>query len=220
MKKLFLFVASLVLTLPAFAQLEQGQHMVGARLGLGFQLNNTGIRYADNDDTVNWGSLGGDVALSYSYLLTPSVGVGAEVSRGDFSGVDLVELGSHQDVEDDTRLYSFMLTTRLTANPQHLFRFYLPIGAGLVSATQDLNIDYHGLKYHRKKTDNSFGWFAGLGMEGDIGRHGWSVGFEMRYNAFWYETDKLLKNAPAPIHSRGTRRLDYMTFLFRVDKRF
>lgn len=220
MKKIVLTLVVILFSIPAFAQLEQGQHMLGIRAGIGFQLNNAGISYGPGGGTADWGTLGADAALSYYYLATPYVGVGAEISYGSFNGGDLTNVGTHHEVTDDTNLYSFMLSARLTPNPEQRFRFYVPLGVGLVTATQDLDIDYHSTRYQKKATDNSFGWFVGLGLESDIGHKGWSWGVEMRYSAFWYNSNKLANGAPDSIQADGKRRLDYMTFMLRVNKRF
>lgn len=220
MKKWLLLTLVIFLTFPAWAQLEQGEQMVSLRGGLGFQLNNSGISYTPYGGTVDWGTLGGDLALSYHYFTNPYIGVGAEISRAHFSGNDLANVGSNHEAEDTTVLYNFMLATRFTANPENRFRIYMPLGAGLVSARQELKINYHNLHHTQKATDNTFGWFIGLGLESDIGQNGWSWGFETRYNAYWFDTDKLVKNAPAGIEADGKRRLEYMTFSLRVSKRF
>ena len=218
-KRIIFTVIAVLLAIPACAQLKQGQHIIGVHASLGFQLNNAGISYSDHGGSVDWGTLGGDFGLSYYYLIDSHIGIGAEIARGDFAGSDLTSSSNHK-IEDDTTLYNFMFAARLTPSPESRFRFYIPIGIGLVSATQDLKIDYHGDHHHKKASDNSLGYFVGLGMESDIGQHGWSWGLEMRYNAFRYDSDKLVKGAPASIHADGKRRLDYMTFMLNINKRF
>ena len=59
MKKLFFLLATLFFCLPSFAQLTQGNQLIGARLGLGFQLENSGVSYSDYS-RVDWGSLGAE----------------------------------------------------------------------------------------------------------------------------------------------------------------
>jgi len=220
MKKVLLAVVLAFLTLPVCAQLEQGQHMLGGRLGLGFQLNNSGVMYSNQNNSVDWGTLGAEYGLSYYYIATPAVGVGAEITYGDFEGGSFDNLFSSDDAEDDTHFFSVMATARYTANPENRFRFYAPIGLGIVSAHQHLSIDTHTIHYNKKAKDSSVGWFIGVGMEGDIGNEGWSLGAEARYSAFWFDSDKLTREAPAEVKSRGTRRLDYLTFMVRLSKRF
>ncbi len=218
MKKLIFTILAVTLSMPALAQLTQGQHMFGGRLGLGFQLENSGVSYSDHD-RVDWGTLGAEYGLSYYYLLTPRVGLGADLSYANFDGGELFE--SDEDVSNKTNLFNAMLSARLTANPSNLVRFYVPFGLGLATAQQDIHIDKHGTHYDKKATDTSFAWFIGAGFEFDLGRdNGWSMGLEARYNTFHYDTDKLTRHAPATVSGDGNRRLSYMSFQLRVNKRF
>lgn len=218
MKKIIFSVVVLFLSWPVFAQLPQGQHMIGGRLGLGFQLENSGVSYTPYN-RVDWGTLGVDYGLSYYYFLTDYVGVGADVSYGDYEGGDFFV--SSEKVDDRTKIFNTMLSARFTANPSDSFRLYMPIGLGITTAQQKLHIDDSGVQYDKKATDTSFGWFVGAGFEFDLGRYsGWSMGFETRYHAFRFDTDRLTRDAPAPIHGDGNRRLSYMSFQLRVNKRF
>ena len=218
MKKSLLIFVAVFFSVPSFAQLAQGQHLVGVRGGLGFQLQNSGITYSEGDSRADWGSLGAEGALSYHYLLTDHFGLGAELSFGDYDGANLT-WSSSKSVEDKTRLYNAMLSARYTTNPGDGARFYFPFGIGLVAARQDLDINYN-VQYAKKKTDTSLGLFIGAGLEFDIGSNGWGFGLETRYNTFWYDTDKLVAGAPAPIHGDGNRRYEYMTFNVTVFKHF
>ncbi len=218
MKKLILCVVSLFFCVPVFAHLSQGQHLVGGRLGLGFQLENSGVSYS-NYDRVDWGSLGAEYGISYYYLLTDRVGIGADLAYGDFDGGELFV--SADKVDNKTKLFNAMLSARFTANPSHLFRLYMPVGLGLTAARQHMRIKKSGMDYDQKATSTSLGWFIGAGFEFDLGRHsGWALGCETRYNAFHYDTDKLTRDAPPAIQGDGNRRLSYMSFHLQVNKRF
>ena len=218
MKKLIFCLTVLLISLPAFAQLEPGQHIVGGRIGLGFQLENSGVSYSDND-RVDWGSLGAEYGLFYYYALTRHVSIGADISYGDFDGGELFE--SNEDVDNKTTLFNAMLSTRLTANPDDSFRFYLPLGIGMTSAQQHMHIKKPGIDFDKKATDTSLGWFVGAGFEFDLGaQSGWTMGLETRYNTFHYDTEKLTEGAPAAIQGDGNRRLSYMSFHLQVNHRF
>ena len=218
MKKLFFLLATLFFCLPSFAQLTQGNQLIGARLGLGFQLENSGVSYSDYS-RVDWGSLGAEYGLSYYYLITDKVGIGADVSYGDFDGGDLFV--SSDKVNDRTRLFNTFLSARLTSNPSGVFRLYMPLGIGITTSHQHLHIDKGGTQYENRATDTSLGWFAGAGFEFDFGRGSdWSMGLETRYNSFSVDTDRLTRNAPAAVKGVGNRRLSYMSFQLRVNKRF
>ncbi len=218
MHKLILCVMMFMLAVPSFAQLTQGQHMAGGRLGLGFQLENSGISYT-SDDRVNWGSLGAEYGLFYYYSVTDHIGLGADLAYGDFDGGELFE--SSEDVDNKTKLFNAMLSARLTANPSSSFRWYLPVGIGLTRAQQNMHIHKNAIHFDQKATDTSLGWFIGAGFEFDLGHHsGWALGLETRYNSFRYDTSKLTAHAPAAIQGDGNRRLSYMSFQVQINKHF
>ena len=219
MKKLLIFISVLFFSLPAFAQLGQGQNMISGNLGLGFQLNNSGIQYSAGGPNLDWGSLGIDYAIAYHYLITRYLALGAELGAGSYDGANITFSNKNQ-ANSYVRLFRGMLSARFNANPGSRFRFYIPLGAGIVRATQAIDIDYWGTKYHNKKTDNSLTWFLGAGLEFDIGDNGWNWGLQTRYNVFTYDTDKLVKNAPAPIQGDGKRKYEYMNFMLTISKRF
>lgn len=219
MKKIILLCFILLGYTPAFAALEQGDHLIGGRVGLGFQLENSGISYSTYDDRVDWGTLGLEYGLSYYYFITDHIGLGADVSYGDFDGGELFV--SVDKVDDETKIINTMLSARLTANPSSVFRLYIPLGIGVTTARQNMKIRVSGVHYEHAATDASLGWFAGAGFEFDLGREsGWSLGLEGRYNAFEFDNDKLVRDAPAAITGAGKRRLSYISLQLRVNKRF
>jgi len=219
MKKLLIFLSVFFISFPAFSQIEQGQHIVGGNLGLGFQLQNSGIQYSNSGSKLDWGTLGVDYGINYHYVLVPHFALGAEISGGSYDGADLTF--SNSDKTNDTvKLFRAMVSARLIANPESRARFYIPFGLGLNCADQDIEIDYSGAKYNGNKTYNSLGWFLGAGLEFDVGNSGWSWGLETRYNVFTYDTDKLVSNAPAPITGDGKRKYEYMNFMLSISKRF
>ena len=61
MKKIIIACAVWLLGVPSFAQLSQGQHLLGGRFGLGFQLENSGVSYSEYN-RVDWGTLGAEFA--------------------------------------------------------------------------------------------------------------------------------------------------------------
>ena len=219
MKKLLFFLTVLFLSLPAFAQLEKGQHILDIKGDLGFQLVNSGITYSNYGGRVDWGTLGVEIGASYYYLVSRHFGLGADISYGDFDGGDFTWSATNK-VDDTTHLFNAMLASRFTVNPDKRFRLYIPFGLGLTLARQNLYINYYGTEYSKKKTDTSLGLFIGAGLEFDVGHNGWSWGLETRYNTFWYDTEKIVKDAPSPICGDGNRRYEYMTFRLHISKRF
>ena len=220
MKKLALLAAVLLCTPHVFAQLEKGDQIVGGNLGLGFQLQNSGVEYNSVHSRVDWGSTGADIGGYYYYALTPHWAVGGNIDFGFFDGGDFT-IGKHNNITHYTHLYNNMLSARFTLNPAHAFRFYVPVGAGLTISHQKMDIYYNHTSYHKKHTGYSFGWFVGLGMEGEIGHNGWTIGTEMRLNGFSYNYGKLVDNAPAQIRATERKRhLSYMSFHLTIGKRF
>lgn len=191
--------------------------MIGGRFGLGFQLENSGVSYTDHD-RIDWGTLGTAFGLSYYYLTNNYIGLGADLSYGNFEGGELFK--SSEDIDDKTHLFNAMLSARFTANPSSKFRLYVPVGLGVTTAQQDIHIDKYGVKHDKKATDTSLGWFAGAGLEFDLGSNGWSMGLEARYHTFRFDTDKLTHNAPAAVQGDGNRRLSYLLFQLLISKRF
>lgn len=217
MRKILFSLIALLGCISSWAQLTQGQHMIGGRLGLGFQLENSGISYT-NQDRIDWGTLGAEYGLSYYYLTTRHIGLGMDISYGDFEGAELFK--SSEDVDDKTHLFNAMLSARFTVNPSSKFRLYIPVGLGITTAQQDIHIDKYGVKYDKKATDTSLAWFIGTGLEFDLGSNGWSMGLEARYHTFRFDTNKLTRNAPAAVQGDGNRRLSYLLFQLLISKRF
>lgn len=54
------------------------------------------------------------------------------------------------------------------------------LGPGVTTAQQDIHIYKCGVKYDNKATDTSLAWFAGAGLEFDLGSRGRSMGLETR----------------------------------------
>lgn len=217
MKKLIISLVALFLCVPVFAELSEGQHILGGRLGLGFQLENSGISYP-TDNRVDWGTLGAEVSLFYYYMITDHIGLGADIAYGDFDGGDFFV--STDKVDDKTKLLNTMLSAKFVANPSNPVRLYMPVGLGMAITQQDMHIHKGGVDFDKKKIDTSLAWFIGAGFEFDISNTGWSMGFETRYNSFRYETEKLVHNAPSGITGHGNRHMSYMSLHMQVNKRF
>lgn len=217
MKRFILSFVILLFCAPVFAQLEQGQNIIGGRLGIGFQLENSGISYPINN-RVDWGTFGAEYSLFYYHLVTKRIGLGIDIAYGDFDGGDFFV--SSNKVNDKTKFLNLMLSAKLIANPSNAFRLYMPVGIGLTIANQDMYVHKGGVDFANNATDCSLGWFAGAGFEFDIGSSGWALGFETRYNSFRYETEKLVRNAPSGITGHGNRHMSYVSLHMQVNKHF
>ncbi len=219
MKKILWIVVVMCCAAPSFAQLEQGQHMFSLRGGLGFQLQNSGIVYNSSGSRTDWGTLGAELGLSYYYLVTDHFGIGTDFSYGDYEGADITWSATNT-IDDGVHMLNLMLSARYTLNPSDRVRLYVPFGIGCVAAEQKLDMNYYGTVYSAKQTQTKLGYFAGLGLEFDLGHEGWSLGLESRYNAFRFDSNSFVRYAPAPVHGTGKRLYEYLTFSLSIKKRY
>lgn len=172
-----------------------GDHLVKAHVGVGFGLQDSGMRVTSDtgiDNRVDWGEKGNIYAISYHYLATDRLGIGAEVSRQFFDGTSYDNtMGSITDeFSAKTYLTQLMASLRWTFNPYAPVRFYVPFGVGLVHARTSASFkNGSGLQNATSRTD-SLGYFAGLGMEMDLAPRV-LLGLETRYTGFSFYTDRL-----------------------------
>ena len=218
MKKLIFSCLILFFCVQAFASLTQGDRLLGVRLGLGIPLESSGVSYLGSD-RIGWGTSGVDYGFSYYYLATDYIGLGVDFSYADFGQDEM--LVSTDQVTNNTKLFNIMYSARFTANPASMFRFYMPVGLGLTFSQEDLEIQTPGIYYSAEDIDVSIGWFVGAGFEFDLDHEStWSIGLETRYNSFRYHTNNLVRYAPFPMTGDGNRRLSYLSFQLRLNKRF
>jgi len=220
MKKL-LAVLCAVFCLSAFSHAEgiqAGDQMVSGTIGFGAGLQNSGWQF--NGNNVSWGTAGATFGVAYQYFPTEYFGVGVEMNDGIFAGEDddVWALGNHTEMENAMNVFNLMASFRANLNPQNRTRFYIPFGAGLTSATQAIDLTVNGWSRTERATYNSLGWFVGFGFEIDLGQGNWSLGGEARYNAFTYDTDKIMNK----VHGDGAGKKDYsyLSMVFKASYRF
>lgn len=222
MKKLIaVVVACLGLGVFANAQgIEAGDHMFSMTVGAGAGLQNSGLKKWNNEN-IDWGTAGATFGLSYMIFPSEVLGIGLEVNDGIFVGEDDdIRIGAnHEEIETGMNVLNAMASLRLNLNPQSRTRFYIPFGAGLSSSTGAIKDTYNGWERTERATYNSFGWFAGFGFEIALGSSGsWSLGAEGRYNAFKYDTDKLMNKWGAT--GVGKKDYSYVSAMFKASYRF
>ena len=172
-----------------------GDHLVKAHVGVGFGLQDSGMSATSDtgiNNRIDWGEKGNIYAISYHYLATDRLGIGAEVSRQFFDGSSYDNtMGAITDeFSAKTYLTQFMASLRWTFNPYAPVRFYVPFGVGLVHARSSASFkNGSGLQNATSRTD-SLGYFAGLGMEMDLAPRV-LLGLETRYTGFSFYTDRL-----------------------------
>jgi len=222
MKKLIAVVVACV-GLSAFANaqgIEAGDQMVSGTVGIGVGLQDSGLKLLNNNDAA-WGTAGATFGLSYMVFPNEYLGIGVEVNDGIFAGEDddVYSFGNHEEIETAMNVFNAMASLRLNLNPQARTRFYIPFGAGLTSATGAIKDTYNGWERTERASYNSFGWFAGFGFEIALGSSGtWSLGAEGRYNAFQYDTDKLMNKWG--VNGVGKKDYSYVSVAFKASCKF
>lgn len=218
MKKLVLSISALfIFSMVSFAQgIEAGDHMFSMMIGAGSPLQDSGLKDAGGKE-IDWAD--GGVIFGLSYMAFPSEywGLGLEVNDGIFA--DKTEKGIGWEQTHGMNVLNAMVSMRFNLNPDSRARLYIPFGAGLSSATGLIETKIGNTKKDIHASYNSFGWFAGVGLEIALGSSGhWALGAEGRYNAFQYDTDKLM----AKFGGTGVGKKDYsyISAVFKASYRF
>ena len=200
MQKLFLWAGLFVCCFPIslLAQgIEKGDQMMSGFVGASLSAGGSGI---DIDvswgeaNAVDWGEGAVSYGLQYLYALNPYIAVGAEFNANNFeSTTDTVwGYGYEETVESKMDVYSLLAAGRLTTNPKSGFRFYIPFGVGWAFAKSSVSATAAGEHGSGSDTDNSFMYYLGMGLEGDVSNH-WLAGLEFRYSNFTFNTSKLVR---------------------------
>ncbi len=219
MKKLVtLAVALFVLGTVSRAQgIEDGNHMFTMSVGAGAGLEDSGVEHPYSHEDIAWGEAGGVFGISYLVFPSKYFGMGVEVNDGIFAGEDTTwyGVGTSHRIETAMNVFNAMASFRFNFNPDSRARFYIPFGVGLTSATGALVETINGVENTRHSSTQSLGYFAGFGFEIGLGQSGkWALGSELRYNAFRYDTDKLLGS------SIGQQDYSYVSASFKASCRF
>lgn len=109
-------------------------------------------------------------------------------------------------------VYSLLVAGRLTANPSHVIRFYIPFGLGVAAAKSSMTANIPGIVASGSETDYPFIYYAGLGVEGNMGKN-WIFGLEMRYSKFTMDTSNLVKDG-------GDKDFSFLAFMMKLSYRF
>ena len=210
--------------------IEAGQHMWALSVGAATAFQKAGYDASDmssdysKSDEMEWGKRGGVLGLSYNYFPSEYFGIGLEANDGFFGGDEYKVSKAGHDYKIDTgmNVFSAMATLRFNVNPHNKVRFYVPAGMGYSWSTNLMVVeDKFGGKtkkdtYHT--TSGSLSYFAGLGLEIDLGKH-WSLGGEARFHAFVNDTDKVAKEI-GDKHLIGKKEYSYASVAFRASYRF
>lgn len=218
MKKLIaVVVACLGLAVAAQAQgIEAGDHMFSMMIGAGAPLQDSGLK-DDGGKEVDWADGGAIAGLSYMVFPSEYWGLGLEVNDGIFADEKTKGIGWEE--VHGMNVLNAMVSMRFNLNPDSRARLYIPFGAGLTTATGIIETKNGGTKEDKTATYNSFGWFVGVGFEIALGSQGhWSLGAEGRYNAFSYDTDKLMEKVGDT--GVGKKDYSYLSAVFKASYRF
>lgn len=221
MKKLWM-VVGFCLSLAVFSNaqgIEAGDNMFSMFAGVGGGLQDSGLKW--QGETVDWGAAGATIGLSYMVFPSEYFGVGLEINDGIFGDEehDVRTGGNHYEMENAMNVFNAMASFRFNFNPQSRVRFYIPFGGGLSSSTGVIKQTINGWEKTDRANYNSLGWFAGAGLEVAIGSEGrWALGAEGRYNAFQYDTDKLMQKVGTT--GVGKKDYSYVSVAFKASYRF
>ena len=222
MKKMILFAVlvgmMISFSLPASARgIEKGDQTASIFFG-----GAVSVSGAEIDFEAPWGTassvsiLEGAVSYGaqYLYALNPYIAVGAEFNANNFeSTTDTVwGYGYEESLTSKMDVYSLFVAGRLTTNPSHVIRFYIPFGLGVAAAKSSMTANIPDIVASGSETDYPFIYYAGLGVEGNMGDN-WIFGREMRYSKFSMDTSKLVKDG-------GDEDFSFLSFLFKLSYRF
>ena len=194
---------------PGFAE---GKQLFSVFVGLAYPRGTSGVRVGSDGEELNWGDSGVQYGVEVINFATPYIGYGAELSGMSTTyAVKNVTGTNYKNVMD---LWNGMLRLRLNINPYNRVRVYVPAGGGMTyarsrcyaSTQQESNVG----------RSVSFGYFVGIGLETDWARSGQSVGLEVRYHGFEFDTDKIVDGQTA----NGNKNYGYMSVLLKLNYRF
>lgn len=214
-------------SLPAQAEgIEAGQSLVSVAVGAAIPMQKSGVYVEEDSENVSeelrWAKAGIASELSYTYFVNEYVGVGLALGNGMFFDKKTsfaYSGGSTENIKTKMNTWSALITGRFNVNPQSAVRFYIPLGLGYMRAKgtiKDTWVDGEDTESDTMSArSNSFGWFAGLGVETDITEN-WLVGAELRYTAFRFDTNKYMEEEPFG----GSRGYGYGSVMLKAGYRF
>lgn len=151
----------------------------------------------------------------YLYALNPYLAVGAEFNANNFESTTDRIWGAGYAAETITSkmdVYSILPAGRLTVNPAHAFRLYVPLGRGGSRGQKSMTAHTAGVSASGSETDCSVIYYAGLGIEGDL-MNNWTLGAEMRYSRFTMDTRKLVQHG-------GKENFSFLALMLKLSYRF
>ena len=197
--------------------LEKGDQMVSGFFGGSLSVSGSAIDIETswgNAEGVDWAEGALSYGVQYLYVLNPYLALGAEFNANNFeSSSDTVwGYGYEETIHSKMDVYSLMIAGRLTTNPGSGFRFYIPFGGGWAIAKNSVSATINGVSGSGSDTDNSFIYYVGMGLEGDVSVN-WLVGLELRYSSFPFDTSKLVKGG-------GNEDYSFLSFMLKLAYKF
>lgn len=200
--------------------IEAGSRFVSGYLGASAPLQDSGMKEYGTD--LDWADAGVSLGASYVYFVNEHFGLGAELSGSVFaeSEYDFYSAREWENVKTSMALLNAMAVARVNINPYSRVRVYIPFGLGITSAEGRVKLDgYESGYYYKgelKENTTSFGYFAGVGVEADLGQSNWVLGGEVRYSGFQFDTDKFFNDGDGA----GKKNYSYLSFLAKVGYKF
>lgn len=221
MKKLFLILCLVSISLPSCAEIVAGNSLVSGFGGGMVPLQSSQIKV--EGESLDWGDGGSFLGLSYFVFPNPYLGIGLSVSGGGFQDATQEQwagpgTGIRNEYTTSMLNLDVMAAGRINFNPGSNLRVYLPFGAGLTRTRGEYKqteyfLDMRSYEEKHRGYSSSLGWYAGLGVELDV--EGLVCGVELRYQAF--DFDKA--NFGVPGYS-GIEHYSYLSFLLNIGYRF
>lgn len=200
--------------------IEAGTRFIGGYLGGASPLQDSGMR--EEGTAIDWGDTGIQSGISYVYFINEHLGVGAEFSGAVFAEAEYNFYGAgldYENIKTSMILFNAMATARINLNPYNRVRVYIPFGLGFTSAEGKVKLAGHesGRYYKGEVTGNttSLGYFAGVGLEADLGRSNWVLGGEVRYSGFQFDTDEFFNG-----DGFGKKNYSYLSVLAKIGYKF
>lgn len=202
------------------AGIEAGNQLVSGYLGASVPLQDSGIKEYGED--LDWAAAGVSLGASYLYFVSDHFGLGAELSGSVFaeSEYNIYGYGVYENIKMSMTLFNAMAVARVNINPYSRVRVYIPFGLGLTSAEGTVKMHGHDSRYYyngeMNETTTSLGYFAGVGVETDLGQSNWMLGGEVRYSGFQFDTDKFFASGDG----FGKKNYSYFAALVKIGYKF
>ncbi len=164
--------------------IHQGDKIISAQLGVAIPTSEIGEAKGVDFDQ-KYGKVGISGGVQGLFALTDYLSLGLEFNAVNFGSKDVTGEAHRYKykVEDlKVRQEQYMIASRVYINPAERMRIYIPLGIGLAHTNARIR------SIRKGASDNSFAFYAGLGIEGSINENV-VLGVEGRFNHSKFNED-------------------------------